>query len=70
MNTSVMENSIFAAWDYLDRADELGNHEVAREVLARTIEGMIRAGESRPLVLSSEAVNAYLNYRHRLTLIF
>jgi hypothetical protein len=27
---TVMENSIFIAWDYLDRADELGNPEVAR----------------------------------------
>jgi hypothetical protein len=67
--TAVMESSILAAWDYLDRADELGNHQIAREVLARAIERMIGAGEWRPLVLSSEAINAYLNYRHRMTLM-
>jgi hypothetical protein len=71
MNTrTVMESSIFIAWDYLERADELGNSEVARQILSHTIEGMIREGELRPLMLSSEAINAYLNYRHRLTLVF
>jgi hypothetical protein len=71
MNThTVMESSIFIAWDYLERADELGNPEVARQILSHTIEGMMHKGESRPLMLSSEAINAYLNYRHRLTLAF
>ena len=67
---TVMENSIFIAWDYLNRADELGNPEVARQILSHSIEGMICEGEMRPLLLSTGAINAYLNYRHQLTLAF
>jgi hypothetical protein len=31
---------------------------------------MICEGEMRPLVLSTGAINAYLSYRHQLTLAF
>jgi hypothetical protein len=45
MNTrTVVENSIFIAWDYLDRAGELGNPEVACRVLSASIENLMRNG--------------------------
>jgi hypothetical protein len=70
MNTrTVVENAIFIAWDYLDRAGELGNPEIACRVLSASIENMMRNGETRPLMLSNRAIDAYLNYRHRLTLV-
>jgi hypothetical protein len=47
----------------------LGNPEVASEVLLSSIEGMIRGGETRPLMLSNRAIDAYKKYRHRLSVV-
>jgi len=49
----LVENSIQIAWDYLERTGELGNPEIASQVLLDTIVIMIRHGERRKLLLSN-----------------
>ena len=59
----LMENSLLIAWDYLERSGELGNPDDASRVLLDSIEGMIRNGERRKLMLSNKAIGAYRRYR-------
>jgi hypothetical protein len=59
----LVENSIQIAWDYLERTGELGNPEVASQVLLETIVTMIRHGERRKIMLSNKAIDAYKRYR-------
>lgn len=59
----LVENSIQIAWDYLERTGELGNPEVASQVLLDCIDGMIRRGERRKLLLSNKAIDAYRRFR-------
>jgi hypothetical protein len=59
----LMENSLLIAWDYLERTGELGDPDVASRVLLDSIEGMIRNGELRKLMLSNKAIDAYRRYR-------
>ncbi len=68
---NVMEASIQMAWDYLDRTGELGEPEAAAKVLLDAVETMNRRGESRPLMLSNKAIDAYKRYirGRRLALI-
>jgi hypothetical protein len=67
----VMENSLQIAWDYLERTGELGDPDVASRVLLDTIEGLIRNGERRKLMLSNKAIDAYkrLNAERHLALV-
>lgn len=67
----LVENSIQIAWDYLERTGELGNPEVASQVLLDTIEMMIARGERRKLLLSNKAIDAYKRHRaeHRFELV-
>jgi hypothetical protein len=67
----LVENSIQIAWDYLERTGELGNPEVASQVLLDTIEMMIARGERRKLLLSNKAIDAYKRHRteHRFDLV-
>lgn len=51
------------AWDYLERTGELGDPDVASRVLMDSIEGLIRKGERRRLMLSNKAIDAYKRYR-------
>jgi hypothetical protein len=66
-----VENSFQIAWDYLERTGELGNREVASQVLLDAIEIMIRRGERRKLLLSNKAIDAYQRFRaeRRLELV-
>ena len=59
----LMENSMMIAWDYLERTGELGDPDVASRVLLDSIEGLIRHGERRKLMLSNKAIGAYQRYR-------
>ena len=70
-NLNVMENAILMAWDYLDRSGELGEPEMAARVLLDVVQGMIRGGEQRPLMLSNRAIDAYKRFRseRRLALV-
>jgi hypothetical protein len=67
----LMENSMMIAWDYLERTGELGDPDVASRVLMDTIEGLVRNGERRKLMLSNKAIDAYKRYRadHHLALV-
>ena len=62
-NLNVMENAILMAWDYLDRSGELGEPAIAARVLLDVVQGMIRKGEQRPLMLSNRAIDAYKRFR-------
>ena len=57
--SSTLANSFQIAWDYLEATGELGNPDRAAQHLLDTIEGMIRHGERRPLLLSNKAIAAY-----------
>lgn len=45
----LIESSFQIPWDYLERTGELGNREVASQVLLETVETMIMRGERRKL---------------------
>lgn len=59
----LVESSFQIAWDYLERTGELGNREVASQVLLETVETMIMRGERRKLLLLNKAINAYKRFR-------
>jgi hypothetical protein len=59
----LVERSIQIAWDYLERAGELGEPEVASRFLLDSVEEMVRHGERRQLVLSNKAIDAYKRFR-------
>lgn len=59
----LVESSVQIAWDYLERTGELGNPEVASQVLLETVETMIMHGERRKLLLSNKAIDAYKRFR-------
>jgi hypothetical protein len=65
----VMENAILMAWDYLDRSGELGEPELAARVLLDLVEGMIRRGERRPLMLSNKAIDGYKRFKSERHLV-
>ena len=58
-----METSIQIAWDYLARTGELGEPQIAAQVLMDTVERLIRHGENRSLKLSKNAIDAYKRFR-------
>ena len=66
---NLMESSIQIAWDYLDRTGELGEPEIAARVLLDTVENMIRHGESRRLMLSNKAIDAYKRFKNERHLV-
>lgn len=63
----LLEKSIQIAWDYLERTGELGEPEVASRFLLDSMEGMVRRGERRQLVLSNRAIDSYKRFRAERT---
>lgn len=59
----LLEKSLQIAWDYLERTGELGDPEIASRVLLDSIHGMIRTGETRKLLLSNRAIDAYRKFK-------
>jgi hypothetical protein len=59
----VVENSFQIAWDYLDRAGELGDPNTAGRVLLTAINSMVRRGERRKLLVANRAIDAYRRFR-------
>ena len=59
----LMENSIQIAWDYLEAIGELGDPEVAARFLTDAVEIMIERGETRKLMLSNRAIDAYKRFK-------
>ena len=58
----LMENSIQIAWDYLEATGELGDAEIAARFLTDAVEIMILRGETRKLMLSNRAIDAYKRF--------
>jgi len=58
----LMENSIQIAWDYLEATGELGDPEIAARFLTDAVEIMILRGETRKLMLSNRAIDAYKRF--------
>ena len=67
----LVENSIQIAWDYLERTGELGDPELASQVLFDAVEMMVLRGERRKLLLSNKAIDAYKRFtaERRLSLV-
>jgi hypothetical protein len=61
----IVEYSIHIAWDYLEATGELEDPEEASQVLLSEIQRMVRRGETRPLMLSNRAIEAYKRRRHQ-----
>jgi hypothetical protein len=61
----LMDNSIQIAWDYLKRAGEIDDAAMASRFLVIYIEGLIRRGERRRLLLSNKAIIAYQNSKQQ-----
>jgi hypothetical protein len=61
--STVMETSLHIAWDYLERTGELGDPEIAGRVLLDAIEGLILRGETRKIMLSNKAIDAYRQFK-------
>jgi len=59
----LMENSIQIAWDYLEATGELGDAEIAARFLTDAVEIMILRGETRKLMLSNRAIDAYKRFK-------
>ena len=58
----LMDDSIQIAWDYLKRAGEIDDEAMASRFLVIYIEGLIRRGERRRLILSNKAITAYQKF--------
>lgn len=61
----LIEHSVQIAWDYLERAGELGEPSVASRFLVDDIEIMVRRGERRRLLLSNKAIDDYRRFKIR-----
>jgi hypothetical protein len=59
----LVEYSIQIAWDYLERAGELEDPEVASKVLVDSVEAMVRQGIRSRLLLSNRAIIAYQRFK-------
>jgi hypothetical protein len=65
----IIENSLHIAWNYLEAMGELGNTEVASQMLPDEIHGMMRRGETSPPDALKQGVEAYKKHSHRLALV-
>jgi hypothetical protein len=59
----VMDDSVQIAWNYLKRAGEIDDAAMASRFLLDYIEGLIRRGERRRLLLSNKAITAYRSFK-------
>ena len=60
---SSSKSSIQIAWDYLERTGDLGDPEMASNVLLDSVTSMVRVGERRKLMLSNRAITDYKKFR-------
>lgn len=58
----LMENSIQIAWDDLEKTGEITDAQFASRFLMDKVDGMIRQGERRRLILSNRAIAAYQRF--------
>jgi hypothetical protein len=57
--SSLVENAFRIAWDYLEATGELGEPESAARELLDIIEGMIRRGERRRILIANATIDIY-----------
>jgi hypothetical protein len=55
----LMENSIQIAWDYLELTGDIDEPAATSRFLSDYLDGLIRRGERRLLILSNKAITAY-----------
>jgi hypothetical protein len=55
----LVENSLQIAWDFLDASGEIEDPQQAAEVLLGTIKTLVLRGETRRLMLSNRAIDAF-----------
>ena len=56
---SVIEDSFNIAWGFLEKSGCIRDAEASTSFLVQYIEGQIRAGERRPLVIANRAIDVY-----------
>ena len=61
----LMEESAEIAWNYLERAGEMGDPQVAGRLLLDSIELMMRRGVCSRLLLSNRAISDYQKFKHQ-----
>jgi hypothetical protein len=60
----LIESSLQIAWDFLGGLDEIADQQQTAEFLLRNIQSQILRGETRPLMLSNRAIDAYRQRCH------
>jgi len=55
----LVESSLQIAWDFLSGSGEIADPQQTAEFLLRNIRSQIFSGESRTLMLSNRAIDAY-----------
>lgn len=55
----LVESSLQIAWDYLEAVGEIADPRESAELLLRSIQAQILRGETRALMLSNRAIDAY-----------
>lgn len=55
----LVERSLQIAWDYLGGVGEIADPQQSAELLLRSIQTQILRGETRALMLSNRAIDAY-----------
>jgi hypothetical protein len=59
----LIETSIQIAWNYFERTGDIDDPAAASRFLSDYIEGLIRRGERRRLLLSNKAITAYQSFK-------
>ena len=54
-----VESSFFIAWSCLEQSGELGPPDESANVILDAIEGQLKTGERRQLMLANKAIDAY-----------
>ena len=66
----ILEQSFDIAWDVITKTGDLRDPEGSAIYLVDTIEGMMRSGERRRLLLSNLAIDSYRQrYHHQIRLV-
>jgi hypothetical protein len=66
---TLIEHSLQIAWDFLERAGELGDAAIAGRFLVDDIEAMVRRGERRRLLLSNKAIDDYRRFKRKRAML-
>ena len=54
-----VESAFFIAWSCLEQSGELGPPDESANVILDAIEGQLKTGERRQLMLANKAIDAY-----------